>query len=265
MAILLYSNGITENYFPSNKTFTEKEIIDIFPDFPKLKSIRLNSISNVWVVYGIELNDPEEFNKISSLILGDDVYSPALFINDSEINEKWNMTDAIKINYEKFNICVKELIEKTAINIVNQMTDENSHSDRANYLPQLINMGITEDKKLMFAFNPNEQSKEFYSASEFEQFSIKVYDYLHVNKINKEPFTIYSDKKAIIIIEKTSIIDFLNILLKHFEKKEDYEKCTNISKMIAKWDKITQKSSVRKRNPIKNIKPKSDIKDNEII
>ena len=98
MAVLLYANGLTEEHKPKELTFTDEELLTIFPDFEKTRTFRLYEIPNCWCIWGE--NDPvgkreDEFNKIGTDILEQICYSPVLFLHDSEINPEWKLTDAM--------------------------------------------------------------------------------------------------------------------------------------------------------------------------
>jgi hypothetical protein len=102
----------------------------------------------------------------------------------------------------------------------------------------------------MFGFNPDEQNKEFYEDEDFYKFSQKVYQYISENKQEKEPFTIFSDKRAIIIIETTKIKPFLNNIIEKFKSKEEYEICENLMQVMKNWnEKIKPVAKKTKRKP----------------
>ena len=248
MAITLYSNGIVEEYKPSNLVFTEEELVTLFTEFSSIKTMRLISVLNTWCIFGIGNNDSTEFNKIVTDIIKENVFSHALFIHDSEINQNWNSTDNIIYkNYNEFKLNINKLIEETAFQIMKEWSENSEHKNKSNILPQLTPLGSTEDKRILFGYNYYDQSKEFYKHEEFYRFSQKVYDYLITNKQIKEPFTIYADKKAMIIIKKDEVNPFLETLLEKFQSKEEYEICVNITKIMKDWSK-TNKFTKTKRN-----------------
>jgi len=53
-----------------------------------------------------------------------------------------------------------------------------------------------------------------------------------------EPFTIYEDTKAIIIIPTEKVKAFLDSMITEYTNKEEYEICTNISNMLYDWFSI---------------------------
>lgn len=255
MAVILYANGLTEEYKSNDLTFSEEELINIFSEFPMIKTTRVSSLINTWCIYGNNEN-PDNYNKLASDIIDEPVYSHVLFVHDSEINPEWRATDSILYKgYEEFIISLKKIIDDVAINIVNEIEISQDLKGKADYLPQLNTIGATKDNKILFSYNPDDQTKEFYNNEEFNNFSQKVYNYIINNKQDKEPFTIYSDKHAIIIIESKKVNQFLNTLLENFKNKEEYEICTNITKMIKHWTNKTSKLEFKSlRNTSKSSK-----------
>jgi hypothetical protein len=244
VSMILYSNGILESYRPKEFTFTEDELVHLFTEFKEIKTHRLSNVLNTWCIYGSisPIPDPIELNRIASDIIKKPVYSHLLFIHDSELNPKWSVTDSILYkSYDEFTLEITKLIDFTANNILQEYQSRDGFENAPNYLPQLISLGTTVDKKILFGFNPNDQTKEFYEHDEFYIFLQKVYDYLTKHKQQKIPFTIYADKKAIIIIDPQYVISFLNRMLEKFKSREEYEICTNITKMIQQWPSKEQK------------------------
>jgi len=249
MALILYSNGLTEIYKPKNSIFSEEELVSLFSEFSEIKTVRLNSILNAWCIYGYSKNeDLIDFNRIASDIIKESIYSHVLYVHDSELNTKWNVTDfVISKNYNEFLDEIKKYIDIIAKTIL-QEYEENEQT--ADIIPQLITMGSTIDKRILFLFDPEEQSKEFYENEEFYRFSQRVYEYISNNKQEKEPFTIYSDKKAMIIVNTSNVKTFLNTILEKFKSKEEYEICTDISKIIDKW--TPKKEKIKRKYVRKN-------------
>lgn len=243
MAILLYSNGITEEYKAGNLTFNEEELISIFHEFPKIKSVRIPSMKNTWCIYGVGNDDPIEFNKMAVVLLQSQsaIYSHLLFIHDSELNPEWKVSDEIIYNsYADFLLALTKFINDAADRVLNEITSTEEYENKVDYLPQLTTLGATADKKIIFVYNPDEQSNTFYNNDEFYKFSQKVYEYIIKNKQYKEPFTIYEDKKAVIVIENGKVQTFFNTLLEKFKSKEDYEICTNLTKMMKEWSSTNE-------------------------
>jgi len=254
MGVLLYGNGITEDYRPEKLVFTEDELVSLFDEFEEIKTTRIASLINTWCIYGVNaINDSNDFNRIAADILKEPVYSQALFVHDSEINPDWKATDSVLYkSYGEFLGVLKKVIDDTAANILNELAATADYENKIDYLPQLSTLGATPDKRILFSYNPDDQSREFYDHDEFYKFSQKVYEYITKNKQEKEPFTIYADKKAVIIIESLKVQKFLDSLLEKFKSKEDYEICTTLTQIISDWKTIIN-SKVKK--------PSNDIED----
>jgi len=237
LALTLYSNGIVDEVHPKNLVFTEVELLNSFVQFESVKTFRLTTILNAWCIYGISvLQEAIEYNRIATELIKEPVYSHVLFVHDSELNPDWKVTDSILYKgYNEFHDEIIRLIDETSAKILRDYQAFNGDKNSTEYLPQLVSIGTTDDKRILFNFNPNDQTREFYDHEEFYVFSQKVYDFLNKNKQEKEPFTIYADKKAIIIIDSNNVKTFLNSMLEKFKNKEEYEICTNISKMIKQW------------------------------
>lgn len=252
MSVLLYNNGIIEQYKPKDFTFSEDELIHLFSEFNEIKTFRLTNILNTWCIYGSASPnpDPTEFNRIASEIIKELIYSHVLFVHDSELDPKWKVSDSILYKgYNEFMVEITKLIDSTANNILQEFQSQEGYENAPNYLPQLISIGTTDDKRILFGFNPNEQTKEFYEHEEFYIFLQKVFNFLTKNKQKKEPFTIYEDKKAIIVIDTDNVKTFLTSMLEKFKSKEEYEICTKIAQMIDAWPP-------KKRNVRKNVSTK---------
>jgi hypothetical protein len=101
-------------------------------------------------------------------------------------------------------------------------------------------MGHTQDKRVLFAFNPGEQAEDFYDNG-FESFAVKIWEYLNANFYKEpleesKPFVIFADSKTIVIVENQHMNDFILQLSAVFEKREEYEICKKISDVKYQWD-----------------------------
>lgn len=250
MAILLYSNGINEDFVPQNMVFAERELVNLFSEYRTIKTKRLINVLNCWCIWGENADyDIMDLNRIVSDILQEPVYSHALFVHDSELNPDWNATDNILYtNYSQYLKEIKRVIDTVANNIVEEFR---YYEDEAGIksMPVFENLGTTIDKRVLFSFNPEKQYKDFYENPEFGQFSKKTYDYIHQHHDqNKEPFIMYADKKAVIIIDTPHVKTFLDKMLEHFQKEEQYEICKEISIIKNNWNKKTRKPRAKKLN-----------------
>lgn len=245
MSILLYSNGITEDYTSQSYVFNEKELVDLFSEFKTIKTKRLVTILNTWCIWGEnEICNPEDLNRIASDILEEAIYSHTLFVHDSEIDLRWKATDNILYrNYEEAISDIRRLLDATATDIINEY--RNIEEDAKKLFPVLETLGPTQDKRILFSFKPHDQYIEFYENDEFNAFSKKVYDYIHTHTQDEEPFTIYADKKAIIIVNTQDVPIFINKMLEKFKKTEQYEICNELTFMMTNWNKMLQKPKSR--------------------
>jgi len=267
LAIILYSNGIVEELASLEESFSERELIQSFDDYESVKSFRLSEVPNTWCLYGYLSEPPEnEFNKLASEIVEDDVFSHIIFIHDSELNRDWEVTDSIlHKSYVEFGTAVGNHIKEMADYIQREQIKEYEESDHSNMI-FLTAIGQTLDKRILFAFNPNTQHETFESDGGWETFSTKLYEYLTEN-FDKEPieenkpFVIMSDTKNIVIIEDEYVDEVIGKVIETFEKQEEYERCTEISNMKAKWyelktlpviDVSTGPAKKKKGHPPKN-------------
>ena len=246
--IVLFTNGLIEQIKPEKLTFSEQELINQFKEYEVIKTYRLTEVVNTWCVYGSNvIPDLTNHNKIASDLIKDDIFSNVLFIHDSEINPNWKMTDDIIYkSYSEFEYEVKKLINALADKIIKEMNESDEMSGHSIIFPYLEMIGPTIDKRILFSFNPVDQPKEFFENEEFYMFSQKVYDYISNNKQIKEPFTIYEDKKAIIIVETRNVKTFLDSLIDKFKGKEEYEICTSITNLFKDWNKNVKKRTKKK-------------------
>lgn len=246
--IVLFTNGLIEQIKPEKLIFSEQELVNQFKEYEVIKTYRLTEVVNTWCVYGSNvIPDLTNHNKIASELIKDDIFSNTLFIHDSEINPNWKMTDDIIYkSYSEFEYDIKKLINALADKIIKEMNESDEMSGHSIIFPYLEMIGPTIDKRILFSFNPVDQPKEFFENEEFYMFSQKVYDYISSNKQVKEPFTIYEDKKAIIIVETRNVKTFLDSLIDKFKGKEEYEICTNITNLFKDWNKNIKKRTKKK-------------------
>lgn len=244
MALVIYSNGIVEELIPANKIFTDKELTDTFEYYENIKSLRLSEIPNTWCIWG-EMNNPKdyEYNKLASAIANEEVFSHIIFIHDTELDREWKVTDNIIYKpYVEFIDLTSKFITNLMQNINEDEKEDNLEAENTSMIFLTI-LGHTKDKRVLFAFNPDEQNDTFYIDGGWENFSSKIYEYLVKNFDNemedsKKPFVIFSDTKTIVIIEDHFVNNIIDKLIFQFQQKEQYEKCSVISNIKDKWYKI---------------------------
>jgi hypothetical protein len=251
MAVVIYSNGVLEDYNSRNLTFSEEELLSLFTEFADIKTVRIPELLNTWCIFGKNDNDkdPLDYNRIASLITNTDIYSHALFVHDSEINPEWNASDrVIYKSYNEFLESLKKSIDIAAADIVNEFTGNDEYEEKLNKLPQLEALGTTHDKRIMYLYDPDDQISAFYNNEEFSKFSQKTYEYISQNPQISDPFTLYADKRAVIIVEQSKVEPFLKSILENFKTREEYEICTDITKIMDEWEAINRNTSENKNN-----------------
>jgi len=255
MAICLYSNGIVEEFKPAKLTFTENELIKSFGEYKTIKSKRLIEVPNGWCVWGeMENPDPIEFNRICTDILEVYVFSHVIFIHDSELDPKWKLNDMIYKNYVDFTSDISIFIEEMSTKIVEEIDEMQAQGKNQNMI-YLTTAGKIKDKLVIYMFNPAEQSDDFYKDGSFSNFSDNITEYLKKHFKLNEPLTIFSDKKIIINVEKDNVQDLFAKMLKHFEVKEHYETCAELSHLFDDWTTYINNMPPKKKRgrPKKNV------------
>ena len=241
MALVIYSNGIVEEMVALNNTFSDDELIQSFSNYPEVKTHRLLEIPNCWCIWGYIPEPPaQEFNKLASEIVDADVFSHILFVHDSEMNPNWRVTDGIIYRpYTDFMDQMGKFVNEMMKHIETENRQEIEAVEGNTNLIFLTTLGHTQDKRVLFAFNPNIQNDEFYNGA-WDNFAIKIYEYLAEN-FDKEPieenkpFVIFSDTKTIVIVEDAYVNEVIENMIKFYQGKENYEVCSRISEIRDTW------------------------------
>lgn len=240
MALVIYSNGIFEEYLPVDNTFEESELAGLFEEYKEIRTIRLAEVPNCWLVWA-EMDDPpeNEFNKFASEMLDEDIYSHIVFVHDSELNRDWNVTDDILYkSYQDFiaevGVYIKGLVEYIA-----NETQKEYEAQGTTAMVLITPIGPTEDKRVLYHFDPDNQIDDFYKNG-WNKFAHKVIDYLRENfdkePIEKDkPFVLFADNKNIVITDDDKVNQIIDNLLKEFQRIEDYETCSFISYVREQW------------------------------
>ena len=242
MAILLYNNGLIEDFKPKNLVFTEEEINNIFSDYERTQSKRFIEVPNVWCIWGDNDNIIEEnFNRLASETIEKDIFSPLLFIHDTEINPDWGIINLpILKNYENFRKSVYVMLDKTAEEILKE-SNETARESGQNSMVFLNTIGPTDDKRVLFEFDPHLQNENFYKPLFFNKFADRVYTFVKKFYKKNKPFLVYADNKIIIMVNENNVEFLLNSLNDSFQKREEYETCSEIKKIKDYWaDKTTE-------------------------
>jgi len=255
MSLIIYSNGIVEEFLPLEDIFSHRELVKSFDDYNMLETYRLSDVPNTWCLWGDTENPPEnEWNKIASEIVSEPIHSHLILIHDSELDREWDATDQIlQKSYtdwmEDLALFTNEVVE----NISRERQANLSERDKTSMI-FLTTMGHTADKRVLFGFDPDIQAEDFYSSGAFDTFATKIYEYLDNNFYlepieESKPFVIFADGKTIVIVENQHMDKFTQHLLSVYEKREDYEICKKITDIKNDWDnyfKIPEKIEVFK-------------------
>jgi len=255
MSVLLYQSGVTENLLPKELTFIDNEILTIFKDFHHIRTSRLYEVPNAWCVWGENLkNIDSDFNKLGSDIVQDNIFSPIMFIHDTEINLSWMLTDDIILNgYNKFKEDLIRFFDDIAENVIKEGERLRMQQGISNNLLFLTTLGPSDDKRVIFEFNPHKQREEFWNVKTFSDFGLRVFNFLMKFYKDGDNFAIFADKKSIILVADENVEFLISKILADFERLEKYEMCADLNKIFKKW---------RKYKKIKK-KPKSKNKNEE--
>lgn len=236
MSLVIYENGIVENYVPKKHTFTDDELLYIFKENDYIHSIRLLEIPNVWVIWGEdEKKNEDNIASVASNMLGEAVYTPIMVIHDSEIDPEWNLTDdVLYTSYQEFHEQIIMLVNDISKHIIEETKRMREIDGSNNANIYLTNEGISKDKRVIFGFDPTKQTTDFYKDTYFGPFANKVFNYLSKKKTLKDSgeYVGFSDNKIIIKLKKEHIKKFMDKLIMFFNKKEEYEKCKLLSDII---------------------------------
>ena len=165
MALVIYSNGIVEEMVPVDNVFSDNELTQSFNNYPEIRTHRLPEVPNCWCIWGyIEEPPVHEFSKLASEIVDVDVYSHILFVHDSELSPNWNLTD--NIIYRPYKDLMADMglyINDMMKHIETENRQEIEQAEENTNMIFLTTLGHTQDKRVLFAFNPNVQNDEFYN------------------------------------------------------------------------------------------------------
>jgi hypothetical protein len=237
MAVILYGSGVLEEYKSSGLVFTDEEILHVFKEEEIIKTKRLYQIPNTWCVWGenIPISD-DTYNRLGSEVIESYVYSHILFLHDSELNPEWKLTDdMIQNDYNKFRIDLHNFIDSVALEIVNIDKQANNNVNSPENIIVLNTIGPTNDKRMIFEFNPKKQTDIFYSDNVFKPFADRVYAYLDKNFKTEKPFTIFENQNMVIVIGEENADYFIDQLIDTFIKSESYEICKNLRDIKKTW------------------------------
>lgn len=253
MAILLYPSGITETYEPTNYCFTDEEILHIFKEYNYVRSFRLFEIPNTWCVWGQNSEiDDTDFNKLGSTIVKENIYSVLMFIHDSQIDQLWNLTD--NIIYSDYNKFKEELLiyfDEIAGIIIDETNTNREEQGKDTNLVYLNTIGPTNDKRVLFEFDPKSQKENFYKDEFFSSFADKIYDFLTNNFKEQDLFYVFFDKKSVIFVKDDNVSFLMDVLIDYFKRNEKYETCQYLKTIHDRWVSYKNKKTKKKKKEIK--------------
>jgi hypothetical protein len=248
MAIALYGNGLTEEIIPTNLTFSDQEILEFFKEFNNIQTKRLDEVPNTWCVWG-ELKQPNEddYNKLASEIIREHCYSKLFLLHDTEVDPSWNLTDSIIYDgYEIFKKKILKFLDEVAIETIREIEQIRDAAGKPN-LMALDQVAISADKRVIFKFNPEKQQPDFFKPSHFEEFALKCFNFMDKFYKDGEVLPIYADKKMIIVMEDSQVKQYIDLLIKFFEKREEYLKCARINEIYKSWTEFKEKKAAPKK------------------
>jgi hypothetical protein len=253
MATLIFTNGILEQNVPTKECFVEEELINLFKDYKKLRTKRIYEIPNCWTMWGENPKPIEEnFNRLAAEVVEENVFSPILFIHDSELNPDWNVVDnTLYSDYKRFCDDVFNYVDAIAEEILSEQEED---PDKKKDLMSLKPLGYTADKRLMFGFIPSEQDPRFYEDEDYRKFAERVFEYLSKNFMPLKPFVVYADSKVVVSVEDTDIDTFMDKIIEPFSKKEEYDTCIKLRDIKNKWHGAASVKEVAKRKAKKKEK-----------
>lgn len=243
MAIILYPSGVTETLSPEKLVFSDQEILNIFKEYDMLRTARLYEVPNTWCVWGNNKTaDHANYNKLGSDIVQEDIFTEIMFIHDTELDPSWMLTDnMIFRNYEDFRMELLQFFDDIAENVIQESERVREQQGIPHNLVILTTIGPTEDKRVMFEFDPHSQSSEFWKQPYFGEFSNKVSEFITKFYKNGDTFVLWTDKKSVIVVSDENVPFIIDKIIEHFKTVERYEECNMLSKVIRQWKRHNTK------------------------
>lgn len=244
MAVILYGNGLTEEITPLGFTFSDAEILNFFKDY-NIQTKRLDEVPNTWCVWG-ELKKPNEddYNKLASEIIREHCYSHLIFLHDTEVDPSWNLSDTIIYDgYDVFKKKMLKFLDEVAIVTIREIEQIRSASGKPN-LMALDQVAVSADKRVIFRFNPDKQQPDFFKPLHFEEFANKSFNFLDKFYKEGDVLPIFADKKMIIVMDDIQVKQYIDLIIKFFEDKEEYLKCARINEIYKNWSEFKAKKTL---------------------
>ncbi len=242
MAIILYPSGVLRDYRPKGSTFTDKEILELYKKFPKVRTKRLFDIPNTWMVWAnTQKNEKDAFSHIGSSIIEEEVFTPILFVHDTEMDISWALSDdPILYTYKQFNVELRQFIDGIARDLITENNADWESGASNKNLIMLTTIGSTSDNRVLFDFLPTNQQEDFWKLR-FDEFAEKTIKFL-IEKQDRAfgelGVIIFSDKKIMIRVRHEHFLELLEKLNDYSEKHEQYEWCSFIKYFKDPWEKF---------------------------
>lgn len=251
MAILLYPNGVTEEYKPAGHTFTDEELLHFKFNKALIRSFRLYEVPNTWCIWGERLPQnirEDEANPIGSIIVDQQCWAPILFVHDSEMNPDWRLTDDIIVSgYPVWKNDLSIFFDEVAKEVLEEREALRRNNPNPPSQMVLDEMGVSDDKRVIYKFVLDRQKEEFFIEKNLDEFAQKVHSFLKFSYKDGEIFAIYADKNIIIVTDDEDVKPFIDKMIAYFESKENYEACSVIRKTYQKWAKYKKENSGKKK------------------
>ena len=165
-----------------------------------------------------------------------------MFIHDTELDPSWMLTDSVILKgYEDFRVELLQFFDDIAENVIKESERVREQQGIPQNLVFLTTIGPTEDKRVMFEFDPHAQSNEFWEEQYFGEFSNKVLEFIKQFYKHADVFILFTDKKSVIVVADENVPFIINKIIEHFKKNERYEDCDTLSKVLRRWKRYKAK------------------------
>mgnify|MGYP002681925114 CR=1 FL=1 len=210
MAIILYSNGLTEEILPQGLTFSDEDILGFFKTFNNIQTKRLDEVPNTWCVWG-ELKNPAEddYNKLASEVIQEHCYSQIFFLHDTEVDPSWNLTDAVIYdNYLIFKKKILKFLDEIAIETIREIEQIREETGKTNKVYKLVfkdnKIKIFGNEKKFKDFDIVTKSVHIPLITDFFKISFEVNKNFEVKYVEQERSKEYAENKLFINLYETN-------------------------------------------------------------
>jgi hypothetical protein len=120
-------------------------------------------------------------------------------------------------------------------------------------------VGISKDKRVIWKFDLDKQTQEFFIENNLMEFANKVHDFLKFSYKDGEVFAIQADKNIIIVMDDHQVKPFMDKLIALFKNMERYEACSVLRNTYDTWKKFKTKIAKEKKKEQEKESPKTDL------